>query len=178
MGARYKKKLTKIQSRPTFEAINRRHLTSVRKMSATMTSPVSLFFFFTWTLMSGITSADECSLTPVIHILSYPGCNSKPIPSFACQGRCTSYVQVSGSKIWQTERSCMCCQESGEREATVTLNCPKARVGDPKRRKVLTRAPVDCMCRPCTDVEEGTVLAQEIANFIADDPMAHVPFLK
>lgn len=43
------------------------------------------------------TQADECSLTPVIHILSYPGCNSKPIPSFACQGRCTSYVQVCWS---------------------------------------------------------------------------------
>ena len=44
--------------------------------------------------------------------------------------------QVSGSKIWQTERSCMCCQESGEREATVTLACPKARMGEPRVRKV------------------------------------------
>ncbi|KAG7177923.1 bursicon-like, partial [Homarus americanus] len=75
---------------------------------------------------------------------------------------------VSGSKLWQTERSCMCCQESGEREASVVLNCPK----------ILTRAPIDCMCRPCTDVEEGTVLAQEIANFIHDSPMGNVPFLK
>ena len=41
-----------------------------------------------------VARADECSLRPVIHILSYPGCTSKPIPSFACQGRCTSYVQV------------------------------------------------------------------------------------
>ncbi|KAK3861239.1 hypothetical protein Pcinc_032750 [Petrolisthes cinctipes] len=90
-------------------------------------------------------------------------------------GRCTSYVQVSGSKLWQTERSCMCCQESGEREATITLHCPKAK---PNTKKILTRAPVDCMCRPCTDVEEGTVLAQEIANFIQDSPMDSVPFLK
>merc|ERR1712071_475171 len=67
----------------------------------------------------GLTHADECHLTPVIHVLQYPGCIPKPIPSFACTGRCTSYVQVSGSKIWQTERSCMCCQESGEREANV-----------------------------------------------------------
>lgn len=44
--------------------------------------------------------------------------------------------------------------------------------------QVLTRAPIDCMCRPCTDVEEGTVLAQEIANFIQDSPMGSVPFLK
>lgn len=46
------------------------------------------------------------------------------------------YVQVSGSKIWQMERSCMCCQESGEREAGVSLFCPKAKLGEKKFRKV------------------------------------------
>ena len=45
-------------------------------------------------------------------------------------------IQVSGSKLWQTERSCMCCQESGEREATVQLFCPKASADQPKYRKV------------------------------------------
>ena len=79
---------------------------------------------------------DECHLTPVIHVLQHPGCIPKPIPSFACTGRCTSYVQVSGSKIWQTERSCMCCQEMGEKEATVALFCPKAAYDEPKVRKV------------------------------------------
>ncbi|XP_017493781.1 PREDICTED: bursicon, partial [Rhagoletis zephyria] len=64
---------------------------------------------------------DDCQVTPVIHVLQYPGCVPKPIPSFACVGRCASYIQVSGSKIWQMERSCMCCQESGEREAAVSL---------------------------------------------------------
>lgn len=54
-------------------------------------------------LCVGVVRADECSLTPVIHILSYPGCTSKPIPSFACQGRCTSYVQVGGGGV------CCCC---------------------------------------------------------------------
>lgn len=38
--------------------------------------------------------ADECHLTPVFHVLQHPGCNPKPIPSFACTGKCTSYVQV------------------------------------------------------------------------------------
>lgn len=37
---------------------------------------------------------DECQVTPVIHVLQYPGCVPKPIPSFACTGRCASYVQV------------------------------------------------------------------------------------
>lgn len=37
------------------------------------------------------------------------------------------------------ERSCMCCQESGEREAAVSLFCPKAKAGERKFRKV-------CIC--------------------------------
>ncbi|CAM1300549.1 Burs (predicted) [Pycnogonum litorale] len=104
-----------------------------------------------------------CHITPVIHVLEHPNCAPKPIPSFACTGTCTSYVQVSGSKFWEMERSCMCCQEVGEREATVTIFCPRAL---PRFRRVITRAPVDCMCRPCTSVERGKVLPQEIATFI------------
>ena len=46
-----------------------------------------------------VARADECSLRPVIHILSYPGCTSQPIPSFACQGQCTSYVQVGSAVL-------------------------------------------------------------------------------
>lgn len=125
----------------------------------------------------GPRTSDECQVTPVIHVLQYPGCVPKPIPSFACIGRCSSYLQVfffflfwfktfehsmspygrgifledkfesfainvhfwfkvSGSKIWQMERSCMCCQESGEREAAVSLFCPKAKPGERKFRKV------------------------------------------
>ena len=30
----------------------------------------------------------------------------------------------------------MCCQESGEREASVSLLCPKAGAGEPKLRRV------------------------------------------
>lgn len=41
-------------------------------------------------------TSDECQVTPVIHVLQYPGCVPKPIPSFACIGRCSSYLQVSG----------------------------------------------------------------------------------
>lgn len=43
-------------------------------------------------------SSDDCQVTPVIHVLQYPGCVPKPIPSFACTGRCSSYLQVK-SKI-------------------------------------------------------------------------------
>lgn len=46
------------------------------------------------TPVKGHTSTDECQLTPVIHVLQYPGCVPKPIPSFACIGRCASYLQV------------------------------------------------------------------------------------
>ncbi|XP_072383679.1 partner of bursicon-like [Diabrotica undecimpunctata] len=115
---------------------------------------------------------DECQVTPVIHVLQYPGCVPKPIPSFACIGRCASYLQVSGSKIWQMERSCMCCQESGEREASVSLFCPKAKPGERKFIKVTTKAPLECMCRPCTGVEESAVIPQEMAGYSDETPLS------
>ncbi|XP_058807000.1 bursicon [Phymastichus coffea] len=93
-------------------------------------------------ITTAIIGLEECQLTPVIHVLQYTGCIPKPIPSFACIGRCSSYLQVSGSKIWQMERSCMCCQESGEREASVSLFCPKAKFGEKKLRKEISRK--DC----------------------------------
>lgn len=46
-------------------------------------------------------SSDECQVTPVIHVLQYPGCVPKPIPSFACIGRCSSYLQVEIWKIYK-----------------------------------------------------------------------------
>ncbi|XP_044597826.1 otogelin-like protein, partial [Cotesia glomerata] len=116
-----------------------------------------------------LVGVDECQVTPVIHLLRYPGCLPKPIPSFACTGRCSSYLQVSGSKIWQMERSCMCCQESGEREATVALYCPEAKPGERTFRKITTKAPLECMCRPCTGVEEHSIIPQEIAGFDEDN---------
>ncbi|XP_032592901.1 bursicon isoform X1 [Drosophila grimshawi] len=114
---------------------------------------------------------DDCQVTPVIHVLQYPGCVPKPIPSFACVGRCASYIQVSGSKIWQMERSCMCCQESGEREAAVSLFCPKVKHGERKFKKVLTKAPLECMCRPCTSIEESGIIPQEIAGYSDEGPL-------
>ncbi|XP_060853444.1 bursicon [Rhopalosiphum padi] len=123
-------------------------------------------------------SSDDCQVTPVIHVLQYPGCVPKPIPSFACTGRCSSYLQVSGSKIWQMERSCMCCQESGEREASVSLFCPKAKQGEKKFRKVTTKAPLECMCRPCTGIEESAVIPQEMSNYAADEPPINGHFSK
>lgn len=120
-----------------------------------------------------VEAKDECQVTPVIHVLQYPGCVPKPIPSFACTGRCSSYLQVSGSKIWQMERSCMCCQESGEREANVSLFCPKAKAGERKFRKVNTKAPLECMCRPCSTVEESAVIPQEIAGYADEGPLSN-----
>ncbi|XP_070515367.1 bursicon [Cardiocondyla obscurior] len=128
-----------------------------------------------WSLYGGaeaIVGVDECQATRVIHFLQYPGCVPKPIPSYACRGRCSSYLQVSGSKMWQMERSCMCCQESGEREASVSLFCPRAKPGEKKFRKVITKAPLECMCRPCTSVEEYAIIPQEIAGFADEGPFA------
>ena len=49
--------------------------------------------------LTTVAYGDECHLTPVIHVLQYPGCIPKPIPSFACTGRCTSYVQVGSTLV-------------------------------------------------------------------------------
>ena len=48
--------------------------------------------------LASMVTGDECNLTPVFHVLQYPGCIPKPIPSFACMGKCTSYVQVCEKK--------------------------------------------------------------------------------
>ncbi|XP_041980170.1 bursicon [Aricia agestis] len=119
----------------------------------------------------------ECQMTPVIHVLQHPGCVPKPIPSYACIGKCSSYVQVSGSKIWQMERSCSCCQESGEREATVVLFCPKAKSEEKRYRKVSTKAPLECLCRPCSTIEESSIIPQEIAGY-SDDSYVRSHFRK
>lgn len=37
---------------------------------------------------------EDCHIRRIIHVLKYPGCVPKSIPSFACQGHCSSYVQV------------------------------------------------------------------------------------
>ncbi|XP_035227656.1 bursicon-like [Stegodyphus dumicola] len=129
---------------------------------------VLLFLIITtWSIMFSTPvqgGGDDCFLRPVIHVLQQPGCVPKPIPSFACQGSCASYVQVSGSKFWQVERSCMCCQEMGEREASIGIFCPKS---TPRFRKIVTRAPVECMCRPCTAVDESAIKPQEVALMVA-----------
>ncbi|XP_037875036.1 bursicon isoform X2 [Bombyx mori] len=113
----------------------------------------------------------ECQMTAVIHVLKHRGCKPKAIPSFACIGKCTSYVQVSGSKIWQMERTCNCCQESGEREATVVLFCPDAQNEEKRFRKVSTKAPLQCMCRPCGSIEESSIIPQEVAGYSEEGPL-------
>ncbi|KAL4716147.1 hypothetical protein ACJJTC_013924 [Scirpophaga incertulas] len=121
--------------------------------------------------MQILSTGQECQMTPVIHVLRHPGCKPKAIPSFACIGKCTSYVQVSGSKIWQMERTCNCCQESGEREATVVLFCPKAKSEEKRFLKVSTKAPLECMCRPCGNIDESSIVPQEIAGYSEEGPL-------
>ena len=79
-------------------------------------------------------SARENKIDPVFNKIDPEIFSSKRTNS-----NCLSFArQVSGSKLWETERSCMCCQESGEREATVSLFCPNAPPDQPKIRKVFT----------------------------------------
>lgn len=50
-------------------------------------------------ISSAIFGVDECQVSPVVHVLQYAGCIPKPIPSFACIGRCSSYLQVNLTKL-------------------------------------------------------------------------------
>ena len=79
--SRWYKCLVKLLPRPETILISRLTIVAVVMLSSLSTTLV--------------VKGDECHLTPVVHVLEYPGCIPKPIPSFACAGKCTSYVQVS-----------------------------------------------------------------------------------
>lgn len=59
-----------------------------------------LLVFLQSTLVEALIGVDECQVTPVIHLLRYQGCLPKPIPSFACTGRCSSYLQVNIKQLF------------------------------------------------------------------------------
>lgn len=40
--------------------------------------------------------------------------------------------------------------------------------------KVTTKAPLECMCRPCAGIEEYSVIPQEIADFTERNPFSDV----
>ena len=45
--------------------------------------------------------------------------------------------------------------------------------------QMITRAPADCMCRPCTALEDDNVMPSEIAGYInADDMLKHFVSIK
>lgn len=56
-----------------------------------------LLLLISQSTVEALVGVDECQVTPVIHLLRYPGCLPKPIPSFACTGRCSSYLQVNNN---------------------------------------------------------------------------------
>ena len=65
----------------------------------------------------------------------------------------------------------------GEREASIGIFCPKA---TPRFRKIVTRAPVECMCRPCTAVDESAIKPQEVAMMVTaaeSELMGDMPML-
>lgn len=39
--------------------------------------------------------------------------------------------------------------------------------------KVSTKAPLECMCRPCSGVEESTIVPQEIAGYADEGPLTN-----
>ena len=73
----------------------------------------------------------------------------------------------------------MCCQESGERVAVVSLDCPNANSNQPKSREMVTRAPADCMCRPCTALDDENVTPSELDGYTnAEEMLKHFVSIK
>ncbi|XP_065224209.1 bursicon-like [Planococcus citri] len=133
---------------------------------------VSLTVNCEYTNTDGLSSSDDCRLIKVERIIRSPGCNAERSISFACKGKCSSYLKVSGSKFWEMERSCMCCQESGVGEGSVRLLCPKAKKGEKKSITINTKEPLECMCRPCTSIEESSVIPQEMLGYLNEPPIS------
>ena len=83
----------------THQTSTSKHTTTANRNHSSSSSfnilPLLLVMTFLLAGLVSVIRADECQLTPVIHVLQYPGCIPKPIPSFACTGKCTSYVQVN-----------------------------------------------------------------------------------
>lgn len=39
--------------------------------------------------------------------------------------------------------------------------------------QVTTKAPLECMCRPCTGIEESAIIPQEIAGYADEGPLSN-----
>lgn len=81
------------------------------------------------------------------------------MPFFICKipnTRKNTYThkQTSTSKFWQHERSCSCCQQTGLKEATFTLDCPEL---DPPYKKVCT-----CIYHRVASCRESAKFEQQI----------------
>uniref|UniRef100_A0A182QYY7 Bursicon n=1 Tax=Anopheles farauti TaxID=69004 RepID=A0A182QYY7_9DIPT len=45
------------------------------------------------------------------------------------------------------------------------LHAQKDNAGETHTGKVSTKAPLECMCRPCTGIEDANVIPQELTSF-------------
>lgn len=39
--------------------------------------------------------------------------------------------------------------------------------------QIRTKAPLECMCRPCTGIDESSVVPQEIAGYADEGPLSN-----
>ena len=90
-----------------------------------------------------------CRKRRIVHTIKSPHCTPRRLLSYACQGRCSSYTQIS--ETLEFKRHCKCCQEMGEKTAVVLVRCQDQKTGLFKRYTVLIKVPKDCMCRPCSE---------------------------
>ncbi|XP_074659708.1 bursicon-like [Tubulanus polymorphus] len=106
-----------------------------------------------------IPTPESCKRRPVAIRISFNNCETKRRVVFACKGTCPSYSQMSsgGETI---DRSCKCCKEKGEIEHRVKLRCRNRETRRLQIVQVKMKVPLDCMCRPCSNLLNPTQALQ------------------
>ena len=104
----------------------------------------------------------SCSLYVTSMEASLPGCLPRKIRTRACRGACASWAfpkwvpEDSHSLVTRgihMVHNCKCCKPVNHRIQVLTFTCP-GRGGNVMRPLMV---PVDCSCRPCSDVPHHSV---------------------
>ena len=104
----------------------------------------------------------SCSVYMTSMEVSLPGCIPRKIRTRACRGSCHSWAfpkwvpEDSHSLVTRgihMVHNCKCCKPHSLRSQIVTFACP-GRGGNVRR---VLKVPVDCSCRPCSDIPHHSV---------------------
>jgi hypothetical protein len=106
---------------------------------------------------------NDCRTYPLAITISVPGCRSRRVLTFACNGVCHSrsipYYDILAETLYMVTH-CMCCKPYKIVTRMVELNC-RGRI---QKREV--GAAMKCSCRPCSD--NPHVQAERPYDYVAE----------